>query len=392
MKIATSQGPILRSSAPRAKAHKPETQAQEPRESAELSGSSEVISRHQIGSQQRLAAINTAVQSAVASSLPPTLAGPISDSFQKGFVQDYLSPREIRERCQALQEQFPHLVQIIETGHQSHGYDGKRVSEHGTQSLYYLRIGPQNEEREAKTGVFQYAAPHARELVNPMTMMELTEQLVRNYDPASENPEIVANTRLLDSLDIFIAPMTNPDGSNFALHDDPMWRKNRVPVGEGKVGVDINRNYPYQWQASTRPGSQTYSGVGPASEAETQAILKTVENHPNIKFVVDWHSHGQELRRPQGVSAEDNALYDELHARVSKAIASVAKNEYRAVVSQVIHGTSDDHFYHTAGVISTVMETGREFAPPTKEALVVMEESVAGAREFLQAALDREAS
>lgn len=333
-----------------------------------------------------LSAQQAGLQASLAAALPASLAAPIHEAFQQGFVKGYLSPSEIRQRCQALQEEFPDLIEIVETGHKTHGYRGKNAQEAGSDSLYYLRIGPKSSDRDEKLGVFQYAAPHARELMNPMTMMELTEQLVRNFNPESQNPEIQANTRLLQELDIFVAPMTNPDGARFALYDDPMWRKNRSPVEGGKVGVDINRNYPYDWRPSDKPASQTYSGSGPASEAETQAILKVVENHPNIRYVVDWHSHGQEIRRPLGISQTDSARYDELHNRVSQAIQSVAGNRYAPVISEVVYGTSDDHFYHVNGILSTVMETGTQFAPPTKQALVVMQESVAGAREFLEAA------
>lgn len=221
-----------------------------------------------------------------------------------------------------------------------------------------------------------------------MTMMELTEQLVRNYDPTSEDPAVMANTELLNELDVFIAINTNPDGHNFAIYDDPEWRKNRAPLPSGDVGVDINRNYPYDWAKSNEPASLVFSGAGPASEPETQALLQVRQKHPNIKFVVDWHSYGEEIRRPLGVSEEDNKVYDAMHGRVQKAIEGVAGNKYDTVVSQVTKGTSDDHFYKVDGALSTVMETGKAFIPEESEALVVMEESVAGAREYLEVALD----
>ena len=328
------------------------------------------------------------LQAALSSNLPGTIAAPVASSFQSGFVEGYLTPADIRERCESLQKEFPHLVDIVDTGIKTHGYDGSELSARGSENLVYLRLGPKTENRDQKVGVFQYAAPHARERVNPMTMMELTEQLVRNYDPTSDDPKVQANTRALDELDVFVAINTNPDGHNYATYDDPMWRKNRAPQVDGAVGVDINRNYPYEWATSDRPKSQTYSGSGPASEAETQAILQVTQNHPNIKFVVDWHSYGQEIRRPLGVTKSDDELYDRMHGRVQDAMRGVAGHEYSTVVSQVTLGTSDDHFYHRENAFSTVMETGREFIPPEPEALVVMEESVAGAREFLEVARD----
>jgi Zinc carboxypeptidase len=336
--------------------------------------------------------VKTALQATLSSNLPGSIAAPIASAFQSGFVEGYLTAADIRGRCEALQKEYPHLVELVETGISTHGYDGSYAPAQGPANLFYLRLGPKSDDRTRKTGIFQYAAPHARERVNPMTMMELTEQLVRNYDPSSQDPKVQANTRVLDELDVFVAINTNPDGHNFATYDDPDWRKNRAPVGEGEVGVDINRNYPYEWTESTAFASEEFSGQGPGSEAETQAILQVTKRHPNIMFVVDWHSYGQEIRRPLGTSKGDDEVYDEMHGRVQSAIKGVAGNEYSTVVSQVTQGTSDDHFYVKEHVYSTVMETGQEFIPVESEALVVMEESVAGAREFLEVARDYQKS
>lgn len=334
--------------------------------------------------------LSTTMEVGASATLPATVATPVVSSFKAGFVDGYLTPKEIRGRCEKLAKEFPHLVELVDTGIMTNGYDGKEKSVQGPSELFYLRLGPRNVDRDKKVGVFQFAAAHARERVNPMSMMELAEQLAHNYDPTSSDPKVKTNTQVMDDLDIFIAINTNPDGHNYAAYDDPMWRKNRRPNPDapGKVGVDVNRNYPYQWERSDRPGSQTYSGTGPASEPETQALLAVTKNHPNIMFVVDWHSYGQEIRRPMGVSLSDKDVYDEMHGRVQHAMKEVGGSQYDVVVSQVTKGSSDDHFYHVENVYSTVMETGLEFTPPEHEALQVKEESVAGAREFLEIARD----
>ena len=77
-----------------------------------------------------------------------------------------------------------------------------------------------------------------------------------------------------------------------------------------------------------------------------------------------------------------------MHNRVQKSMESVAGNRYSTVVSQVTKGTSDDHFYKVDDVYSTVMETGKTFIPDEEDALVVMRESVEGAKEYLHVAMD----
>ena len=331
---------------------------------------------------------SASVGQAIGGGVGAVAARAIFDGLQTGFVKGYVDPQATLEQCKALAAKYPDLVELVELPIQSHGYDGKRADLRGPVPLSYLRIGPQTADRDHKVGVFQHAAPHAREHVNPMTMLELAEQLCANYDPESTDPAVVANTRLLQTLDIFISPQPNPDGANYSFHDDKGWRKNRAPFDGVDTGVDINRNYPYKWTGSKNANYQTYPGKGPASEPETQALIAVVDRHPNIRFVLDWHSYGEDIRQPLGVSAKDKPLYSEFHGRMQSAISSSRGREYKAVVSQVVEGSSDDYWYHQRGVYSTVIETARAFQPTVEEALQVMKESARGAREALEFAAD----
>lgn len=344
-------------------------------------------------SSEKLSAIGTRAAvvtstASVAAAAGPAVAQAVFEGLKTGFVKEYIDPNATLEQAKALAAKYPDLVELVELPLRSHGYDGKRTDLHGPAPFYYMRLGPKDDQRDGKLGIFQHAAPHAREHVNPMTMMELAEQLCANYDPSSSDPAVMANTRLMDKLDIFIAPQTNPDGANYSFYDDKKWRKNRAPFDGVDTGVDINRNYPYQWTQSPGPNYQTYAGQGPASEPETQALIEVVDRHPNIRFVLDWHSHGEDIRRPLGVSQQDNALYDEFHGRMTDAIASSRGRQYEPVVSQVVAGSSDDYWYHDRGLISTVVETARSFQPELSEAVQVSQECARGAREALEFAAD----
>lgn len=334
----------------------------------------------------KISSLATGSACAAASGAP--IAQAIFEGLKTGFVSGYMDPQAIRSRCQELVKKYPDLVELIDTPFKSHGYDGKQEHLRGPAPLYYLRLGPKTAGRDEKVGVYQHSSPHAREHVNSMTMLELAEQLCANYDPKSTDPAIKANTRLLDSLDIYISPETNPDGTNYSFYDDRNWRKNRAPFDGVDAGVDVNRNYPYKWQAARGPNYQTYPGQGPASEPETKAMISVVDSHPNIKFVVDWHSYSEELRRPLGVSKEDAAFYDEFHGRIKEAIASSRGRQYGVVESKVVEGASDDYWYHARGLYSTIIETARSFQPTESEALAVSSECARGAREVLEVAAD----
>lgn len=338
-----------------------------------------------------LVASNAALASGAAASITPSALAPaLYQNIQQGFVQDYLTPHEIYQRCQSLAQRYPHLVEVVERDYRTHGYDGERPDLRGEAPLYHLRLGPRDANRDHKLGVFQFAAPHAREWVNPMIMVELAEQLAANYDPQSSDPGVQALTGMMQQLDIHLAPMTNPDGTNYSMFDEKMWRKTRVPAPEGQFGVDINRNFPVNWQPGD-PGSLTYPGASPSSEVETRSLIEVVDRYPNIRFVCDWHSYAEEIRRPWGVSQADQGIYEQMHSRMGEAMAGVRGRNYDEVVSEVVEGTSDDYFYHERKTFSTIVETGRAFQPTRAEALKVMQEGVAGARELLRYAQDFQA-
>ncbi len=91
------------------------------------------------------------------------------------------------------------------------------------------------------------------------------------------DPEI---TFLVDNREIYFVPVINPDGYVYNEQQSPggggMWRKNRRAPTGGCYGVDLNRNYPYQWGgvgSSSDPCSDTYRGPSAASEPEVQALI-----------------------------------------------------------------------------------------------------------------------
>ena len=56
--------------------------------------------------------------------------------------------------------------------------------------------------------------------------------------------------RLVDTREIYIVFMVNPDGGEYDITGSPYrgWRKNRQPnAGSTNIGTDLNRNYDYHW-------------------------------------------------------------------------------------------------------------------------------------------------
>ncbi len=130
------------------------------------------------------------------------------------------------------------------------------------------------------------AGMHAREVQGPEMIKAFATHLVRGY---GVDPEL---TWLLDHREIYLGLATNPDGRRIVElgtrppYDEGPWyqRKNGndtrgrgcpwPPTIGSQYGVDLNRNHPFQFDASghsRQPCDETYRGEGAASEAETQA-------------------------------------------------------------------------------------------------------------------------
>jgi len=94
---------------------------------------------------------------------------------------------------------------------------------------------------------------HAREPMSLEAQLHFMEWLTQNH---GTDPEA---TFLVDNREIWFIPIVNPDGFIYNETTNPsgggMWRKNRRDnPGSSCKGVDLNRNYPYQWGKVGRGG------------------------------------------------------------------------------------------------------------------------------------------
>jgi len=123
---------------------------------------------------------------------------------------------------------------------------------------------------------------HAREIVTGDIAWRFIDHLANNY---GSNAEVTA---LLNSIEIWVVPIVNPDGVDLVQQGGNrphLQRKNlnntggtscpNPPTGGSQVGVDLNRNTGVHWGSagvSRNPCSQTYLGRSADSEPETTAI------------------------------------------------------------------------------------------------------------------------
>lgn len=196
---------------------------------------------------------------------------------------------EMTDELRKLANENPSLVTMSSIGKSTEGRE-----------TWVLRLGADQFHATEKPAVIYMGGHHAREHLSMEMPLMLAQYLVDQYKAG--NQRIVA---LMNSRDIHIIPMVNPDGAEYDIADGSykMWRKNRTRNANGTFGVDLNRNYGFKWGtggSSTNPGSDTYMGTKPFSEPETINIKNYIEANTNITVLLSFHTYSQLILYPWG--------------------------------------------------------------------------------------------
>jgi hypothetical protein len=94
-------------------------------------------------------------------------------------------------------------------------------------------------------------------------------------------------------------------------------------------GVDINRNYGYQWNAtcfsgSPDPSAEDYRGPAPFSEPETQAMRDLALSH-DFKYAISFHSGTEVIGYPWGYTTDptsDDSILREVASNLSTLVGA----------------------------------------------------------------------
>ena len=199
---------------------------------------------------------------------------------------------------------------------------------------------------------------HAREWVGHELAIDFTQYVLENYDT---DPTIQA---YLENATIYMVPCANPDGYEYSRTHFSFWRKNRRVNADGSHGVDLNRNFPIGYVKSTMTTSNVYGGPEPFSEPETRALRDFVEAHDNISIALDYHSQGNVFFPAHDFRHEDTIDTTDMNtlcANMAEEIRKISGREYGIhqgkPPTKLISGSGRE-FYHSKGIISTVVEVG----------------------------------
>ncbi|MGB7296054.1 MAG: M14 family metallopeptidase [Candidatus Aminicenantales bacterium] len=257
---------------------------------------------------------------------------PRSPQLQGGINGDYHSSAELEADLQALERAFPQLAQLFSIGLSLEN-----------RNIYALKISDNVSLDEEEAEVLFLGCHHAREWISVEVPYLLARFLLENY------PSDPAVRRAVDHSEIWIVPLVNPDGLEYTIRFYRYWRKNRRLNGDGTYGVDLNRNYGYNWAyddrgSSSEPASEIYRGTGPFSEPESRAVRDFFFQR-DFQALISYHSFSQVILYPWGYTTaptDQDALL--------KSLAALMSNLMRAVNGRIYgFGRAGDSLYLTNG-------------------------------------------
>jgi carboxypeptidase T len=235
---------------------------------------------------------------------------------------------------------YPEIAQKFSIGR---SYEGREI--------WAIKISDNVHTDEDEPEVIFDGLVHARERATAEMNIYLIRLLTENY---GSNARI---TSIVDSTEIFVIPMLNPDGGEYDIASGQFreWRRNRQQIPNStKRGVDLNRNFGFKWGccggSSGKPGAWNYRGPSAWFAPEVRAYRdfvnsRVVSGRQQIRAGISWHSAGRQVLWPYGYTRTD--VPKTMSAADHKAFVALAKemarlNGYRPMQSSDLYVTDGD--------------------------------------------------
>ncbi len=295
---------------------------------------------------------------------------------------------------------YPEITKLIDIGD---GW-GKIYDDpdYPSYDIWALKISDNPDVDEPEPVILYTGVHHAREPATLEICLGIIDHLLSNY---GTDPDV---TRWVNEHETWVVPLVNPDGHWCCTDMDwTDWRKNaRDNDNNGRPtapffwwypdGVDLNRNYDWEWGgegASHSQDSEVYCGPSPFSEPETQAMRDFQRTHLPV-FTIDYHSYSELVLWPYGYSdyceAPDDELLGEIATQIAYRIPAWGGGHYTPEQSNQLYpasGTSSDWEYGELNIFAYVVETCTSFYPGENELNHAIQGNIQGAM-YLQERVD----
>ena len=317
-----------------------------------------------------LALVAAAIAFLATAAAPASAGGP---DFPPGDAL-YHTYAEMVEEIQAVEAAHPDIVDVFSIGESARGRD-----------IWAAKVSDNVATDEDEPEVLFDAVHHGDEHLTLEQALYLFNTLVDNYGVGSKV------TRLVNTREISIVFMLNPDGAEYDLSGDPYrgWRKNRQPhPTSSRIGTDLNRNYGFRWGccggSSGNPASRTYRGWEPFSAPETRAFAdfvrsRVIDDEQQIRTHISLHANGELILFPWGYTRRNLASVmtrADRDAFAAMARDMAATNGYRVMQSSdwyITDGDQIDWMYGRHGIFSFTLEvypslaSGQDHYPPDEK-------------------------
>ena len=229
-----------------------------------------------------------------------------ANDFPSVNHEGYHSYAEMSDFLEGVESANPGIARKVSIGQ---SYQGRPI--------WALKISDNVGSDENEPEVLFTGQMHAREWLAQEQNLRIVELLTSNYDSTPDSQLETRVTDIVDSLEIWIIPMLNPDGGEYDIASGSFrnQRKNRQPVGSGvQPGIDLNRNFSFNWAccggSSGKPGNFYYRGNAPWQGVETMRLRdfvldRIVGGRQQIRAAIDWHSFNEEIMWPFGYTRTD---------------------------------------------------------------------------------------
>ncbi|MEO0108287.1 MAG: M14 family zinc carboxypeptidase, partial [candidate division WOR-3 bacterium] len=277
----------------------------------------------------------------------------------------YHTYEETAQELRALAEAYPSICRLETLGYSTTNH----------WPLLCLKLSDCPNVIEDEPRLLYNGVHHGAELIGNEVCLFIASDLLRRYERDS------AVRFWLDSNQVFIVPLVNPDGHAINMNDlDTTWRKNTHDFnGNGRWdpdtdGVDLNRNYDFLWSAGdSTQGSRYYRGPAPFSEEETRAIRRLAERE-QFMFDVCMHSdidptRGQTVYFPWRWGNGFCPDYPEIKT-IAESVARRIRTDDGARYYACIYGRATEGglarnwLYYALGTFAYTIEISQGYQPP----------------------------